>query len=382
MARKVPIAADDALKELDSYLELQDSSADCEVAESVCERCRAGGTRLGQLLVSAASNGHKACLSEVLQAQVPIDLMEARGEKNATLAHISSRSGNLDILRVLLAKEKELVNAPDDRGASPLHVSACYGHVSCLRYLLQAGARVGDKDLDGATALHFAAASGHLDCIKDLVAIGNADPNERTNGGETPVYFAAQEGHLDCVQWLLEGAGADPLVTSNDGMTPLHGAALMGQLPTIQWLVRVAKCSVTCRSNDGATPGHFAAAKGYAPILEWMLRNSLITGQEHDDFGSTPVHDAAENGQLNCLVVFHAHSMNLSPRDTDGLTPRDMAARRGHTQCVAFLDNPEAVYAEMKKQEHQAQEHGSQPTYQPEHVKPKRTRSFLKRKPK
>lgn len=69
MALRAPLAADDALKELDSYLELQEStasSADFEAAESVCERCRAGGTRLGQLLVSAVSNGHRACLSEIL----------------------------------------------------------------------------------------------------------------------------------------------------------------------------------------------------------------------------------------------------------------------------------------------------------------------------
>lgn len=381
MALRAPLAADDALKELDSYLELQEStasSADFEAAESVCERCRAGGTRLGQLLVSAVSNGHRACLSEILQVRERIDLMDARGEKSVTLAHISTRSGNLDVLRMLVKAEQALVNATDERGATPLHVCAYYGHVSCLRCLLQAQARAGDKDLDGATALHFAAASGHLDCLKDLVTIGNADPNERTNGGETPVYFAAQEGHLDCVQWLVEGAGVDPLTASNEGMTPLHGAALMGQLPLIQWLVRVAKCSVTCRSYDGATPVHFAAAKGHTHILEWMLRNSLATGQEQDDFRSTPVHDSAENGQLDCLVVFHTHAVGLSPQDADGKTPRDLAARRGHTQCVAFLDNPDMMYAEMKKQDLQTQDHDNQP----EHFKPKRTRSFLKRKPK
>ena len=61
---------------------------------------------------------------------------------------------------------------------------------------------------------------------------------------------------------------------------------------------------------------------GHTVILEWMLRNSLATGHEQDKFGSTPVHDSAENGQLDCLVVFHTYSVDLSPRDADGLLPR------------------------------------------------------------
>ena len=187
MALKVPLVADEALRELDSYLELQEAcSSDCEAVERVCGRCKAGGAKIGQLLVSAVTNAHKACLSEILQVQPHVDLMSARGDKGVTLAHIAARSCHLDILRVLLKTEQALVNAHDDRGATPLHVCAYYGHVSCLRCLLQAGAHVDDKDLDGATALHFAAASGHLECMKDLINMGNADPNERTNGGETP----------------------------------------------------------------------------------------------------------------------------------------------------------------------------------------------------
>ena len=189
MALKAPLAADDALRELDSYLEHEeediDSSTDCEAVNSVCGRCKAGGAKVVQLLVSAVSNGHKTCLSEILQVQAHVDLLDARGEKNITLAHIAVRSGNLDILRMLVKTEQALVNGHDERGATPLHVCAYYGHINCLRCLLQAGAQIDGKDLDGATALHFAAASGHLDCLKDLVTIGNADPNERTNGGET-----------------------------------------------------------------------------------------------------------------------------------------------------------------------------------------------------
>ena len=53
-----------------------------------------------------------------------------------------------------------------------------------------------------------------------------------------------------------------------------------------------------------------------------MLHHSLASGLEEDEYGATPVHDAAEQGQLECLHVFYNHSVTLTCRDTDELTPR------------------------------------------------------------
>ena len=81
-----------------------------------------------------------------------------------------------------------------------------------------------------------------------------------------------------------------------------------------------------------------------------MLHHSLANGLECDDFGATPIHDAAEHNQLECLHVFYNHSINLAPRDSDGMTPLDLAREKGNARCVEFLENPEDSLEAAKKQ--------------------------------
>ena len=71
---------------------------------------------------------------------------------------------------------------------------------------------------------------------------------------------------------------------------------------------------------------------------------------ERDDFGATPVHDAAEQDQLECLHVFHRHCVNLDTKDTDGMTPLDLAREKQHIPCIQFLESPaESLQLTMKK---------------------------------
>ena len=88
---------------------------------------------------------------------------------------------------------------------------------------------------------------------------------------------------------------------------------------------------------------------GHVDILEWMLHHSLATGLERDDYGATPIHDAAEQNQLECLHVFFNHSVNLDPRDGDGMTPLDLAEEKAHVRCVQFLLNPKQSLQEFRR---------------------------------
>lgn len=83
-----------------------------------------------------------------------------------------------------------------------------------------------------------------------------------------------------------------------------------------------------------------------------MLHHSLATGLERDDFGTTPIHDAAEQNQLECLHVFYNHSVNLEPKDSEGLTPLDLAQEKEHVRCIQFLISPKQSYQESRKKSH------------------------------
>lgn len=89
-----------------------------------------------------------------------------------------------------------------------------------------------------------------------------------------------------------------------------------------------------------------------------MLHHSLATGLEKDDFGATPIHDSAEQNQLECLHVFFNHSVNLDPKDGDGMTPLEVAEEKGHTRCVQFLLNPKQSFQESRRKSHDVKASG------------------------
>lgn len=49
----------------------------------------------------------------------------------------SIRKGNLDIVKYLVEQTKANVNQADKRGKSPLLISAMFGHLNILKYLIE-----------------------------------------------------------------------------------------------------------------------------------------------------------------------------------------------------------------------------------------------------
>ena len=187
--------ADDALQELNSFLsrmsdeELQSlrSRRSSVVSElwlgNCCKDCRTAD----RPVVHAVEQVHVGCLREMIQAQPNLQLAEIRLENGATLAHAASRRGSLETLRLLSEGDQSLFSFPDQRGATPLHACAYYGHTDCLEDVLSKVNEVNTPDHEGATPIHFAAVSGHLECLKKLLTTEKekADANATTASGET-----------------------------------------------------------------------------------------------------------------------------------------------------------------------------------------------------
>lgn len=57
---------------------------------------------------------------------------------------------------------------------------------------------------------------------------------------------------------------------------------------------------------------------------------------ERDDWG-TPLYGAAGNGHTECVRFLLERSARRDFRNPNGLTPGEVAQRRGHTECAALL---------------------------------------------
>jgi ankyrin repeat protein len=169
----------------------------------------------------AASRGHEAVVSLLLEKGAILDLKDSLGQ---TELHQAASSGHEAVVRLLLEKGADAA-AKDGYGYTALHRAAIIGHEAVARSLLEKGANLDVKDRDGRMPLHWAAFNGHELMVLLLLE------NGAKMGGKivywTPLHAAAFNGH-EAVVRLLVKKGADIAAKDKYGRTALHLATGYG----------------------------------------------------------------------------------------------------------------------------------------------------------
>ncbi|KAI5889899.1 ankyrin, partial [Schizophyllum commune H4-8] len=91
------------------------------------------------------------------------------GENKESALRIAVSSGSLRVFHLLL--ERGASTAAKDR-YTLLMLAARSGHEDIVRFLLDTGAHIEERDGNGSTALHYAAHQGHLGVISILIERG------------------------------------------------------------------------------------------------------------------------------------------------------------------------------------------------------------------
>lgn len=230
--------------------------------------------------------------------------------KGSTLAHDFAQQDQLFELIDLAEDNRELLNAKDENGWTPLHEAARNGHVLIVSFLVENGADVFAKTNEGEAA---------RDLIhdEDVLLVEDGDSiNERYNLVQTILLLAEGGQGLDghaikkkkpTDEFVLEFPGLphalvqlqllseledlyflnDDIVHENDanGWTPLHEAARVGNLDIISFLVEDAGGDVTESTTGGKTvlqiAEEYAEEAGTTDHID--LIKDLIENPEDDD---------------------------------------------------------------------------------------------------
>lgn len=226
-----------------------------------------------QDLLNLASRGETQAVLAALDAETPIDTVQADG---TSLLHWAVYYNDLSLVNSLLVLGAD-VNLRNNYGASPFFQAAITGNPEIIAALLNVGADPNESFTDGQTAIMVIARTNNLDAARVLLEKGadvnkaeqfrgqtalmwaaaqqqpemlkllldhGADPNARSNlnnwqrqvtaeprmkfmpvGGLTPLLFAAREGCTLCVEHLL-AAGANIQMSDPENISPLIMACL------------------------------------------------------------------------------------------------------------------------------------------------------------
>ena len=221
--------------------------------------CIHGYTALAGLLIESSIAGH---LPETLET----DTSDHRG---LTALNCASIKGDLELVKILLARGQADVNQTSPKGCSPLIYAGRGGYSEVVRYLLEKRASPLKQDNSGGTVLHHAIEKGHISVLEVMLehgvdvysAIELAD-----NAGRTPI-FEAIEMEEETNQFGIQvsngnaeddnkignlikiltkpkrrqdgGFGAKVNVLNYNGQTPLFSAVKAGNFAAIKTLVEM-----------------------------------------------------------------------------------------------------------------------------------------------
>ncbi|UJR21811.1 hypothetical protein I4U23_024888 [Adineta vaga] len=115
----------------------------------------------------AAKNGARSVLNFCFQANVMIYVTDIHGN---TIAHEASEYDQLDCVRLIWKKNRNLFQCKNNLGRTPMHMAALFGAASVLHWLLEL--KIIDIDVadnEGYTMAHLAASRGHAECFACLL---------------------------------------------------------------------------------------------------------------------------------------------------------------------------------------------------------------------
>ena len=214
--------------------------------------------------------------------------------------YYSALCGFPDLVRPMVIKCPQHVNAFGGSYGFPLVAALCRNHFLVAEILLEHGGRVDVRDTRRQTALH-----------KTIDRYDNVA--------------------IDAVRFLLEH-GADVNAQRDDLWTPLHLAVNIGDLSVARMLLD-HQADANSRNDAGQTPLHLLSTRetsqdeDFGSDIAELLLERAANVNEKDNDNATPLHLASYNSRLKIVRVLLDHGANIDVENAQGETPLQIVLR-------------------------------------------------------
>ena len=241
-------------------------------------------------LIEASRVGNYEEVKKLLAAGANVNITDGQ---ETTPLWMASSNNHVQIVELLLgAGAKESIERAskrgyrgreDPQGTTPLWEASFRNHPEIVQLLLAAGAR---------DAIYIASMRGDIEAVKFFIDEG-VDVNEKDEMNDTALIWAAQRGYTEIVKLLL-AAGADISVLEYRGDTPLIYAITEGHIEIVKLLLK-AGADVNQRGFLLVTPLMRAAERGQEKVVKLLLQAGADVNKREDS-GKTALQLAQEAG--------------------------------------------------------------------------------------
>jgi len=294
----------------------------------------------------AVKRGHQTVAQALIDHGADINI-RAGGIQFHSI-HLAAMHGRLEIVKILLNKNHQLLDITDKHGQTPLLLAAANGHTDTLEYLISKSADLNQatnlpgNECHGKTALHWATKQGHIDAVRHLIKAG---ATITTLNGKHPIHIAAENGHLNLVKLYLDDNPKLLYLTDPYGQTPLLWAATKGHTDTLEYLIsKGADLNQATNFPDdeghGKTALHWATERGHTNAVGLLIQaGAAITTLN----GIHPIHIAAAHGHTDTLDYLISEGADLNQatnrpgHKSHGKTALDYAMKNSYYDTANLL---------------------------------------------
>lgn len=224
-------------------------------------------------------------------------------------------------------------NVSNEKGNTPLIISASLGDLDSVRDLLAYRADINAANKDGNTALIYAARYHHPQVVRELLKPQTmqvpVDVNAQNKRGQTALYWAASKGYVDIVKRLL-AADADATIAANDRLVPYAIARRNNRAAVLPWFEKnLVEVKNSVIEEDNAALIAQAKAEG---------RELPSAQEETASVRDEDIFKAAQTGDVDLARrVIEQNKAVVFDKNKEGDSPLLVAVANGQEEVVDLL---------------------------------------------
>jgi pectate lyase len=249
--------------------------------------------------------------------EVPWSLQDA--------AHI----GDIDTIKTLLSSGIDVDSWDEHSEMTALQHAALTGHKAVAELLLAKGAEINYRALGfPLTPLSSAVQYGHKDVV-ELLLDHNVDVNLKDDWGrgQAPLDIAVAKNHIDIARLLIDN-GAE--------VTTIHVAAMLGDRERVKAFLNQG-IAVDLKDTNGRTPLYYGVLAGNAELVRFLAEQGADVNVQEQGSQATPLRHAVVRQDKDIVEILLVHGADIDISDRRGLTPLDLARRRGYAEIIELL---------------------------------------------
>ncbi len=268
-----------------------------------------------------------------LKTKNAVEEIDALGMTPIFYAIALIKTDNIRVVNLLLRDLDSSGTLPNKAGTTLLHCAVALGNLSLIKFLLQRGSLINQRDNLGQSALHYALLAPNFhEIIPYLISKHSIDITIADNKGLTALHKGVLTQKLDLVSFLCKFAPQLLLISDKQGLTPFHYAAKFNLLEITQHLLKINPRIYNALTHKKFTALHLAGMGGHHEMVQFLSKLSKNK--------LSPLICAAISGNIKMvqeLTNKPALLESILQPNSSGLTALEYAAALGHLPVVQWL---------------------------------------------